>query len=133
MTYSILIADDHPLFREALTYIVKSVIPNADIIEANNYSETKACLEKASFSLVFLDLNMPDSNGLTDLALIKKRHPSIPIVVVSAHEETDIIRTCFNYHASGYIIKSSAPDDIKNAINTVLAGNTFVPNGVDLS
>lgn len=133
MTYSILIADDHPLFREALTYIVKSVITDANISEATNYSETKNCLDENSFSLVFLDLNMPDSNGLTDLALIKKMHPSVPIVVVSAHEEPDIIRTCMEYNASAYIIKSSAPDEIKNAIRIVLAGDTYIPKGVDLS
>ena len=133
MTYSILIADDHPLFREALTYIVKSVITDAEITEATNYSETKTHLDNASFSLVFLDLNMPDSNGLTDLALIKKLHPSVPIVVVSAHEEPDIIRTCLEYNASGYIIKSSAPDEIKSAITTILAGDTYVPKGMDMS
>jgi DNA-binding NarL/FixJ family response regulator len=133
MTYSILIADDHPLFREALTYIVKSVITDATITEATNYSETKVCLDQANFSLVFLDLNMPDSNGLTDLALIKKLHPSVPIVVVSAHEEPDIIRTCLEYNASGYIIKSSAPDDIKKAITTILAGNIYAPKGLDIS
>ena len=133
MSYSILIADDHPLFREALTYIVKSVVVDAKITEATNYEQTKTCLSNAAFSLAFLDLNMPDSTGLTDLALIKKLYPSVPIVVVSAHEDPNIIRTCFDYNASGYIIKSSSPDEIKNAINTVIAGNTYTPKGVDLS
>lgn len=133
MTNFILIADDHPLFREALAYIVTSVIPSAIFTEATNYSETKQCLNDTLFSLVFLDLNMPDSNGLSDLALIKKLHPSVPIVVVSAHEDPSIIRTCFEYNASGYITKSSAPDEIKSAIKTILAGDTYAPKGVDLT
>lgn len=133
MTNSILIADDHPLFREALTYIVSSVIPDAAIEEATNYAETKTAMQESNFKLIFLDLNMPDSNGLTDLALLKKLHPTSPVVVVSAHEETEVIRTCLDYNASGYIIKSSDPEEIKQAINTVLAGDTYIPMGIDLS
>lgn len=133
MKESILIADDHPLFREALTYIVNSVLPNSKISEATNYAETKAAMQENSFKLTFLDLNMPDSNGLTDLALLKKLYPTSPVIIVSAHEEAEIIRTCLDYNASGYIIKSSSPDEIKQAINTVLAGDTYVPKGIDLS
>jgi len=133
MTNSILIADDHPLFREALTYIVASVLPDAAIQEATNYAETKVAMRDNNYTLSFLDLNMPDSSGLTDLALLKKLHPTLPIVIVSAHEEVDIIQTCLDYQASGYIIKSSSANEIKGAIKTVLAGDTYVPEGIDLS
>jgi len=132
MKQSILIADDHPLFREALRYIVDSVLPDCDVHEATNYEEAKAQLEAYQFKLVFLDLNMPDTNGLNDLALLKKMHPQVPIVVVSAHEEAEIISTCLNYNASGYIIKSSSPSEIKVAINTILQGDTYIPPTVSL-
>jgi len=133
MTNAVLIADDHPLFREALTYIVSSVLPDAEIAYATNYSETAAAMAANSFKLAFLDLNMPDSNGLTDLALLKKTHPTTPLVVVSAHEEVEIVRTCLSYNASGYIIKSSSPEEIKAAIQTILAGETYVPKEIDLN
>lgn len=132
MTNKVLIADDHPLFREALTHIVNSALPDVEIEHATNYTETKTAMAECSFKLTFLDLNMPDSNGLTDLALLKKMHPASPLVVVSAHEDHDIIRTCLNHNASGYIIKSSSPDDIKSAILTILAGDIFVPKGLDM-
>ena len=128
----ILIADDHPLFREALRYIVDSVLPDVEIHEATNYQETKAQLEKQTYTLVFVDLNMPDANGLADLALIKKMYLHIPMVVVSAHEEPDVVQTCLNYNASGYIIKSSSPEQIKAAINTIIQGNTYVPENIKL-
>jgi len=133
MTNSVLIADDHPLFREALTYIISSVISDVRVVEATNYADTKTAMQENSFKLAFLDLNMPDSNGLTDLALLKKQFPTTPIVIVSAHEESDIIRTCLEYNASGYITKSSNPQEIKSAIQIILAGDTYLPKEIDLS
>ena len=127
MTKNILIADDHPLFRAALSSIVKSVIPDCAIHEATDYGETKSALGAQKFTMLFLDLNMPDSNGLTDLALLKKTYPQIPIVVVSAHEEAKIINECLDHNASGYIIKSSPPEEIKSAISEVVSGNTYIP------
>ena len=132
MSHSLLIADDHPLFREALTFIANSVIPDTEVVYATNYAETKQALEEQSFKLVFLDLNMPDSNGLTDLALLKKLHPTTPVVVVSAHEDANIIRTCLDYNASGYIIKSSEPEVIKQAIKVILGGDIYIPDSIDL-
>jgi DNA-binding NarL/FixJ family response regulator len=108
-------------------------IPECEISESTDYRETQHALENNSFFLVFVDLNMPDSNGLSDLALLKKMHPQIPMVVVSAHEDPDVIRACINHNASGYISKSSAPENIQNAIQTILQGNTYVPPGVNLN
>ncbi len=129
MTSKILIADDHPLFRDALRSVVYSAMPDCEIAQARNYTETIEALEANSFSLVFLDLNMPDSNGLSDLALLKKNHPQTPIVVVSAHEDPNIIRACLKHNASGYIFKSTSPENIKAAIQKVVAGETCVPEG----
>ena len=129
MSYKILIADDHPLFRDALSTIVRMTIKDCKIKEATDYKETSEMLEKEHFNIVFLDLNMPDSNSLSDLALLKKNYPQIPMVVVSAHHEESIIRSCIAHNASGYIIKSSSPENIKKAIQQVMAGNTYVPNG----
>ncbi len=132
MINSILVADDHPLFREALRYILNSVISTGVIQEATNYHETKELLSNDKFDLVFLDLNMPDSNGLTDLALLKKMYSHIPFVVVSAYEEPSIVRTCLDYNASGYIVKSSDPPEIKSAIQKILAGETYRPDWINL-
>jgi len=132
MSKIVLIADDHPLFREALASIVSMAIPNSEIHEAIDYSETREALASQDYNLVFVDLNMPDSNGLSDLALLKKMYPQIPMIVVSAHEEVEIIRTCINHNASGYIIKSSDPEDIQNAILDILDGKTYIPNSIEM-
>jgi len=132
MIKSILVADDHPLFREALRYILNSVIPTGTIQEATNYGEIKELLSSEKFDLVFLDLNMPDSNGLSDLALLKKTYPHIPFIVVSAYEDANVVRTCLDYNASGYIVKSSDPTEIKSAIQKILDGETYRPEWIDL-
>lgn len=133
MKLRVLIADDHPLFRDALRTIVHATLGDCEISEALDYSETSVALEKENFNVVFLDLNMPNSNGLSDLALLKKTYPHIPIVVVSAHDEDEIIRSCLNHNASGYIIKSSSPDVIQSAIKRVMQGETVIPEGVSLT
>jgi DNA-binding NarL/FixJ family response regulator len=132
MTKRVLIADDHPLFREALTLIVQSSIDDLDIHQTTDYLSTGDELAKNSYDLVFIDLNMPDSNGLMDVALLKKQHPNTPFVVVSADSRSSSIKTCMSNNISGYIIKSSQPAEIKRAIQVVLAGETYIPNSDEL-
>ena len=106
---------------------------NCEISEATNFKETASALSKETFQMVFLDLNMPDSNGLSELALLKKNYPLVPIVVVSAQEEKQVISACLSHNASGYIIKSSTPESIKEAILKVISGETYIPRGYSLN
>ena len=133
MATKILLADDHPLFRDALTSVITEAMQNCEISEATNFKETASALSKETFQMVFLDLNMPDSNGLSELALLKKNYPLVPIVVVSAQEEKQVISACLSHNASGYIIKSSTPESIKEAILKVISGETYVPRGYSLN
>ncbi len=132
MQAKVLIADDHPLFRNALAGIVRAALRPAAIRETTDYKETFQALREDDFGLVFVDLNMPDANGLADLALLKKTWPQIPMIVVSQHEQEEVIRACINHNASGYIVKSASPRSIKQAISKVLQGETWVPGGISL-
>lgn len=127
MKPQILIADDHPLFRQALVDIVIPILPEHEIVEAINYSQATQLISEHSFKLAFIDLHMPDTNGLADLAMLKKLSPQTPIVVVSAHEGNDVISTCLNFGASGYIVKSSSKKEIHDGILRILAGEVSVP------
>lgn len=133
MSYAVLIADDHPLFREALAGIVRMELSDAVIQHADDYSAARQGLEASHVDLAFVDLNMPDSHGLSDLALLAKLYPKTPIIVVSAHEEPDVIRACLQHKASGYITKSASPSEIKQAIRAVLKGDIHLPQNIDLS
>ena len=132
MKAKVLIADDHPLFRNALAGIVRAALRPVEIREATDYRETFRVLREGGFGLVFVDLNMPDASGLADLALLKKTWPQVPMVVVSQHEQEDVIRACIGHNASGYIVKSASPASIKQAILKILQGETWTPRGVSL-
>lgn len=127
MSHNVLIADDHPLFREALKQIVRSAAPDAQVLEAQSYAQVREHLKAAEFDIIFVDLDMPDSSGLSELVLLKKLAPTTPIVVVSAHESDSIISTCLFYGAKSYIVKSTHPADIQAAVKTLLNGGDYLP------
>lgn len=124
----ILIADDHPLFRRALALAVREHLPQAQVDEAATLSELQARLTAGSdIDLILLDLHLPDSQGLMGLAALRAEHPAIAVVMVSAHEDARTIRRALACGASGYIPKSSAPEQLGLALRTVVAGHRYLP------
>ncbi|HCK30506.1 MAG TPA: DNA-binding response regulator, partial [Acinetobacter ursingii] len=90
---NILIVDDHPLFRHALIQAVRYSFPQAQIHETAAVNEFYERLESGSEpDLVLLDLNLPGASGFSALVHVRAQYPSIPIIVVSAHEEASIIQ-----------------------------------------
>ena len=125
---NILIVDDHPLFRHALIQAVRYRLPQAQIHETAAVNEFYERLEKGPEpDLVLLDLNLPGASGFSALVHVRAQHPSLPIVVVSAHEETSIIQRAIAHGAMGYIPKSAHPSHIGEAIRHVLEGEIWLP------
>jgi len=126
----ILIADDHPLFREALRLVIDRVFPRSHIVEANGYPATIALTrEGANFDLVFVDLMMPGgSESLEELEKLRAQIPSTPIVVISSREDWPIIRRVLALGVSGYIPKSAPRTEMEKAIRHVLAGDVYAPS-----
>ncbi len=125
------IADDHPLFRAALIQATKSTIPHSDIIEAESFdSLVDAVTQHPDIELIFLDLNMPGNDGFTGLTTLKNTYPDIQVIMVSATEEGSVINRAIGLGASGYIPKSASLEEISAAINIVLDGETWLPEGI---
>lgn len=123
-----LIIDDHPLFRDALHGAVRVAYPDVETVEAKSISEALELLgASGSFDLCLLDLNMPDVQGFEGLLQLRTRHPSLPVVVVSGHEEPRIISEALSYGAAGFIPKSVRKTDLANAIRSVMEGEVHVP------
>jgi len=123
-----LIIDDHPLFRDALHGAVRVAYPEVETVEAKSIGEALEILgESSSFDLCLLDLNMPDVQGFEGLLQLRTRHPSLPVVVVSGHEEPRIISEALSYGAAGFIPKSVRKTDLANAIRSVMQGEVHVP------
>lgn len=125
-----IIADDHPLFRAAMKQAVSDSL-DSDIIEACSFSQLEQQLRQhPQVELVFLDLSMPGNQGLTGLTVLRSQFPDILVVIVSANEDTRVIRQAMTLGASGYIPKSVPLPEWKNAVNTVLAGDNWLPESL---
>jgi DNA-binding NarL/FixJ family response regulator len=128
-TYEILIADDHPLFRSALRQAVTLGLgPDVRLVEVASIAELETHLtDKTDWDLVLLDLNMPGAYGFSGLVLLRGQYPQIPVVMVSAQEEADVVVRSREFGASGFIPKSISMEQIQAAVRAVLDGDVSWP------
>ena len=131
----VLIADDHPLYCDALRAVVPQACPGADIFEANSQEQVLeqvlgAVAAGREFSLVLLDLNLPGATGLSCLAELRRAAPTTPIVVVSAVGDPKIMQNVIMGGACAFIPKSAPGKVLINALRVILAGGTYMPTGI---
>jgi DNA-binding NarL/FixJ family response regulator len=125
---SLLIADDHPLFRAALRGAAKDAVANLEVHEAGSLDGVLAHLDaEPGIDLVLLDLHMPGNHGLAGLAAIRAQYPGVAVVVVSANDDPRVIRRALDHGAAGYLPKSTGLDDLRHAIRSVLALEQWLP------
>jgi len=124
----ILIADDHPLFREALKGAVTSSLQDAQIIEADSVGALQEALEaNPDLDLLLLDLHMPGAIGFSALVHTRAHHPAMPVIVVSGDSDISVMHRAIAHGASGYIPKSVSAQTIAQAIDSVLQGDVWLP------
>lgn len=129
---TIIIADDHPLFRGALGQALGGAGTGPDIVEAVDFdSARQAATDHPDADLMLLDLSMPGTSGLTGLMMMRAEHQNIPVAVISASDDATTIRRALELGASAFISKSSGIDEIREAIDTVLEGGFWTPPGFD--
>jgi len=129
----VVIADDDPLFRTALKQAVVECMPHAPIIEAANFSDLLVQIEQSpALEIIFLDLHMPGNNGFTGLTQLQNNHPDLIVIMVSSDETPNIMQKAINFGAAAFIPKSVDLATIAQAINYVLAGETWLPENVDV-
>ena len=124
---TVLIADDHPLFREALAQIVGGALPNARVIECGCLDDAHAALADQDFELILLDVNMPGMNGMAGLLSVRNLAPATPVVIVSGREDRETVDQAMGCGAAGFIPKSFSRDDMHSALCAVLAGEISLP------
>ena len=124
--YTIIVADDHPLFRAALTQAIATQVDGADVLEAEHLQHLEHQM-RSEVDLVLLDLHMPGANGFSGLIYLRTHCPSVPVVVVSGNEQPSVIHRAMHFGAAGFIPKSSSMTDIIDAVKTILNGGQWVP------
>jgi len=123
MTETVLIADDHPLFRQALALAVGKVLPDATIVEAGTLAAAaRAAMEVPDLRLILLDLKMPGAVGYSGIALLHAERPTVPILVISSAEGGAPGEEARAFGAVGFLSKDSDLAVIEAAIATVLGG-----------
>lgn len=126
----IVIADDHPLVRDALRQTIAQDLAGAVFHEAASLAEAETAIRNIGApDLVLLDLHMPGMRGFTGLAYLRSQFPETPVAMISASTDPRIMRQAVDYGASGFIPKSAPTDDIRSAVREILAGNSWVPAG----
>jgi DNA-binding NarL/FixJ family response regulator len=130
----VLIADDHPLYRDALQAIVPQALPNAQMSEAACQQEARdSVASDSSFDLIVLDLNLPGATGLSCLRHLRETAPLTPIMVVSGNDDPATMRDVVLAGATGYVPKSAPRQVLIDAIRVIMGGGTYLPTAAVLA
>ena len=124
----VLIADDHPLYRDALRAIVPQAFPGACVSEAGSQSEVCALVTSdGPFDLIVLDLNLPGAAGLSCLKQARASAPLTPIIVVSATDDPHTMSEVVLAGAAGYVPKAAPRQVLIDALRAIMGGGTYLP------
>ena len=127
---TILIVDDHPLFREGLKSLI-SRSPKFEVIaEAGNGREGLRMSKELKPDLVIMDISLPDKTGIDLTRSIRSLLPGTRVMIVSMHSKIDYITEAFQAGATGYVVKESATDRLVQALETVSKGEYFLDTSV---
>ncbi|SDK55033.1 response regulator transcription factor [Microbulbifer yueqingensis] len=125
MSYQLLIADDHPLYRDALATTLTRHFQSSALLQSEDLDSTLAQLNSHDVDLLLLDLNMPGSEGFNGLAQIRHDFPAIPVVVVSGSDNNTVVQQAAGLGASGFLSKTAQPQEIAECIAAVLDGEQW--------
>jgi DNA-binding NarL/FixJ family response regulator len=124
----VLIADDHPLYREALRAIVPQAFPGACVSEAASQSEVCALVTSdGAFDLIVLDLSLPGVAGLSCLKQVRASAPLTPVIVVSATDDPHTMSQVVLAGAAGYVPKSAPRQVLIDALRAIMGGGSYLP------
>ncbi|MEP7056802.1 MAG: response regulator transcription factor [Caldimonas sp.] len=123
----ILVADDHPLVRDALARTVASLDAQVQVFEASDCAELRTLAAEHDLDLALVDLNMPGMHGISGLRTLRSEFPTLVLIVASAQDDVTTIRNVLSTGVSGFIPKTESRDVVLQAIRLVQAGGVYVP------
>jgi two-component system, NarL family, nitrate/nitrite response regulator NarL len=123
----LLIIDDHPLFRDGLAALLRQASMENLVTPASSTEDALILADEQDFDAVFMDLVMPGLCGEAAVREFARRHPDLPVIVLSSSESASDVRRVLNAGASGYIPKSATAQTVVSALRLVLSGNIYVP------
>lgn len=125
---TLLVADDHPLFRAAVLHVLSERFAQYKTLEAASAATVSSTLHaNPDVELVLLDLTMPGARGFSTLLHVRGEYPEIPVVIISSNDQPRVIRRAQQFGAAGFIPKSAPAEDIGSAVQAVLDGGSWFP------
>ena len=125
---TLLVADDHPLFRAAVLHVLHGRLPQFRTLEAASAATLGQMLaEHPEIELVLLDLSMPGTRGFSALLHVRGEYPELPVVIISSNDHPRVIRRAQQFGAAGFIPKSAPAEAMGEAIEAVLEGGSWFP------
>ena len=123
----IIIADDHMMIREGLKQLLELDGTMKVIAEANDGEECLNLLNKKIHpDILLLDINMPKKNGIEVLEYIKQNKIPVKVLILTVHNEVEYLLKAVDIGIDGYLLKDSSYDELKEAIDVVISGNTYI-------
>ena len=123
--YSVILVDDHKLFREGLKLLLENLDYIKNVDEAGNGKEFLKLIEKKQPDIIFMDIEMPVMDGITATQQVLKLHPGLNIIALSMYGDENYYTPMINAGAKGFVLKNSGIQDVETAIQTVISGNNY--------
>lgn len=123
----LLVVEDHALVREGLLATLKNLGEETQIFGVPDANEANAVLEAEDIDMVILDLMLPGTQGQTFLPVVRRRFPTVPVVILSALDDADTVARAMKAGASGFVSKSGSSSDLLEAVRAVLSGESYLP------
>lgn len=134
---NIAIADDHPIFIEGLRTVLSNPLHSNysyNIIGvARTGPQVAQILKETSVDVLLLDLNLPETDGLQVLPLVRKEHPGVRVFVLTVYEEPKLVKAAFKSGTDGYMLKTGGREELFKGIDEIMSGNTFLGRGVEVT
>jgi DNA-binding NarL/FixJ family response regulator len=127
---NVFITEDHPLIINSITSLINNYSDMKVAGSALTAEDCRQAIGKVSPDILMLDINLPDKNGIDLCKEIHSHYPSIKIIALTGFKEHYYMQQMISSGASGYLLKSSTPDEIINAIRSVYSGETFLSEEV---
>ncbi len=129
-TINILIADDHPIFRNGLRQILDAAAGLQVVAEASDGVEAMEQLQKTSPHVAILDVNMPNKDGFALAREIKEQQLSVELIFLTMYTEEQFFNAALELGVKGYLLKDSAVTEVINCIKAVAAGENFISSAL---
>ena len=131
---NVLIIDDHQLYLDGMKAVINKLFPDSSVFSTSTINDAFYILDRhADIDIILLDVRMPNGGAPAVLTKLQEESYAIPVLIISASENSADVKMALNYGALGYLPKSSTTKALKEAVETVLDGNEYLPESWNAS